>query len=104
MDSAFWVVLISYPPHNLNVHLHAAATEGVFVETESGDLEWHTLPEPSSGDVTDIAWETCLRVTRALQRRGVSLVGEAGDIDELAEREPLLAAACRNYKGPLTYS
>ncbi len=77
---------------NLNVHIHASVTEGVFVETDNGDLEWHTLPEPSSGDVADIAWETCLRVTRALQRRGVSLIGEAGDIDELAEREPLLAA------------
>lgn len=77
---------------NLNVHLHVIATEGVFVETESGRLEWHTLPEPSSADVADIAWETCLRVTRALQRRGLDLLGENDDMDELAEREPLLAA------------
>ncbi len=77
---------------NLNVHLHVAATEGVFVEGGTGDLEWHTLPEPSSADVADIAWETCLRVTRALKRRGLDMIGENDDMDELTEREPLLAA------------
>ena len=42
--------------------------------------------------MADIAWETCLRVTRSLQRRELCLLGENDDVDELAEREPLLAA------------
>ncbi len=73
-------------------NLHVAATEGVFIETESGGLEWHTLREPSSADVADIAWDTCLRVTRVIQRRGLDVIDRNDDIDELAVREPLLAA------------
>jgi len=76
---------------NLNVHLHVLAGEGVFIEADSG-IEWHTLPAPSSGDVAQIAWEVCQRVTKALQRRGLYMLGEGDDMDELAQREPLLAA------------
>ena len=75
---------------NLNVHLHVLATEGVFVEADDGKVTWHTLPEPSSAEVAQIAWATCERVVRLLKRLGMSLAGD--DVDEFAEREPLLAA------------
>lgn len=78
---------------NLNVHLHSVVFNGVFVEQEDGGAEWRGLPEPNKGDaVAAIAWDICMRVSRALKSRGLSLAGEGGDIDELAERESLLAA------------
>ncbi len=77
---------------NLNVHLHSLAFDGVFVEVEPGKVEWRGLPKPQSHDVVTIAWEVCTQVVKALQRRGLSLADESGDIDALAEREPLLAA------------
>lgn len=77
---------------NLNVHLHTLAAEGVFVENAGGEVKWYTLREPSSAEVAHIAWDTCKPVMKSLLKRGLSLAGEAGDVDELADREPLLAA------------
>jgi hypothetical protein len=76
----------------LSPHLHILATEGVFVENDSGDIKWHTLPSPTAQDVADIAWDTSLRVKRLLGRRGLLDSDGEGNMDELAEREPLLAA------------
>jgi len=75
---------------NLNVHFHSIATEGVYIKTGDGQLKWHTVAEPSSAEVAQIAWNTCERVMKLLKRRGFCLAGD--NPDELAEREPLLAA------------
>jgi hypothetical protein len=77
---------------NLNVHLHSLATEGVFLETVDGGVEWHTLSAPSSEEVAEIALDVCQRVSRILQARGISLSAE--DEDAFAAEQPLLAACC----------
>ena len=76
----------------MNVHLHSLATEGVFVVAQDGGVPWHSLSPPSSGDVAQIAWRVCERMVRVLRGHGMSLMGEDVDVDELAAREPLLAA------------
>lgn len=76
----------------LSPHLHVLATEGAFIESVSGDVTWRTLPSPTAHDVAEIAWDTCLRVKRLLERRGLIDADGEGNTNELAEREPLLAA------------
>ena len=76
---------------NLNLHLHSIAGEGVFIEDECEGLVWRTLREPTSEEIAAISFETAERVAKALEKRGMALLGEDGDFDELAEREPLLA-------------
>jgi hypothetical protein len=54
----------------LNVHLHVMGLDGVYVEDERGELRFHTLGTPSSGEVRDIARRTALRLHRAFQKQG----------------------------------
>ena len=86
---------------NLNVHLHSLGTEGVFIEDGDKGLKWRTLPDPTSEEIAAIALETAERVAKALQKRGLALMGEDGDFDEFADAEPLLAqcyaASIRGY-------
>jgi hypothetical protein len=75
---------------NLNPHLHAIVTDGVFVREHDGILIFRPLAEPTRGEIAAVAWAVCERVVALLRRRGQWLDVPAED-DALAEREPLLA-------------
>jgi len=73
-------------------HLHAIVADGVWVQTEpNGRSTFHALPEPKQGEIAAVAWSTCERTVKLLQKRGLWSDADAGE-DNLAQKEPLLAA------------
>jgi hypothetical protein len=75
---------------NVNPHLHALASDGVFVREADGTLRFRALPEPTKGEIAAVAWTTCERVVALLRKRGQWLDAPPEN-DALAEKEPLLA-------------
>jgi len=51
---------------------------------------FHALPEPSRGEIAAVAWSTCERTVKLLQKRGLWLDANPSD-DRLAQEQPLLA-------------
>jgi len=76
---------------NLHPHLHAVVADGVFIEDEQGELRFHSLAEPTRGELNAIAWSTCQRAVALLRKRGLWLDDEPGE-DTLAAEHPVLAA------------
>lgn len=78
----------------LNPHLHLLALDGVFVETDDGQLTFHQLPLLENSDVADLLHTARLRILAFLERRGVIERGPEPRLadDGFAEREPELAA------------
>ena len=78
----------------LNIHFHTLATDGVFVKTATDAAPvFRALPPPTRGDMLAVAWNTCVRTTRMLRKRGLWLDVDPDD-DKLARDEPLLAQCC----------
>jgi hypothetical protein len=75
---------------NLNVHLHAMATDGVVVREADGTPSFRALPEPEKGEIAAVAWDVCQRLVALLKKRGQWLDAPPED-DALAQSEPLLA-------------
>jgi len=76
----------------LSPHLHTIAADGVWVQSEPGaSPTFHALPEPSKGEIAAVAWSTCERTVKLLQKRGLWLDADPSD-DLLAQEQPLLAA------------
>ena len=71
---------------------HTLVLDGCYIEKNKGEkpIFW-SAPAPSKGDIAQISWEVCERVTRLLQDRGQYFDADPGD-DELARERPLLAA------------
>jgi hypothetical protein len=78
----------------LNPHAHSVAVDGVFSESESGELAFHPLPSLDNSDVADLLQTVRARVLAMLERRGVieSRLEPVLCDDGFAEREPALAA------------
>lgn len=55
---------------NLNVHLHALMTDGVYVLDDQGRPIFWVLPEPSREDLDHLAAQLCDEVMELLRRRG----------------------------------
>ena len=67
-------------------------TDGVFLRRRpEGPLEFIELPAPTPEQVTAIAWETCRRAQRILERHGLWEDEGPGGEDALAASEPGLA-------------
>ena len=75
----------------------------MFVEEKANTgraSRWHTLPAPDPEDIAAMAQETCDRVSKALQKRGLAAATQGPeedghqdpDLDALAQSQPLLAA------------
>jgi hypothetical protein len=76
----------------LNLHVHAVALDGCYIEKSRGDeLAFWAAPPPTRTDVAQVAWEVCERVTRLLQKRGRYFDTDPSE-DPLATDQPLLAA------------
>lgn len=78
---------------NVNPHLHAIVTDGVFVRENDGALRFRALPEPSKAEIAAVAWDICERVVALLRKRGQWLDAPPEN-DRFAEEEPLLATLC----------
>ncbi len=77
----------------LNLHPHSLVLDGCYIEENEGEeLRFWSAPAPSKGDIAQISWEVCERVTCLLQERGQYLDADPGE-DELARDQPLLAAS-----------
>jgi hypothetical protein len=74
----------------LNTHLHTIALDGVYVEQEDGKLVWHTVREPTKGDVAAVAWDICQAVVKVLRKHNLWLDVDPAD-DQLALDEPTLS-------------
>jgi len=46
---------------NVNPHLHALVTDGVFVRETDGTLRFRALPEPTKDEIAAVAWDICER-------------------------------------------
>jgi len=80
---------------NLNLHLHSAIADGVFVQRSAAERpEFRALPAPEKGDVVALAWEVCQKTTRMLQKAGKYFDADPSEADKLAQEYPLLAACC----------
>jgi hypothetical protein len=76
---------------NLNIHLHSLVPDGVYYKDEEGGIRFHRLPPPSDSDVAQITERVARRVTRLLERRGMSPESEQGEADRFSMEQPLLA-------------
>jgi hypothetical protein len=77
---------------NLNVHLHALVLDGVFVLDE-GVVQFHPMRRLTREDVAGVVVLIAHRVTRLLERRGLTRGAESGEPPDLwSEEAPVLAA------------
>ncbi|OGQ81307.1 MAG: hypothetical protein A2289_08775, partial [Deltaproteobacteria bacterium RIFOXYA12_FULL_58_15] len=77
---------------NLNLHLHSAMLDGVFVQSDPAERPvFRALRGPEKGDILGLAWDICLRTKRHMEKVGKYFDGDP-DADELAQDSPLLPA------------
>jgi ribosomal protein L40E len=75
----------------LNPHFHTLALDGVFAESEDGELTFHALPHLTNDDVADLLQIARTRILALLRRKGV-IADDAVTADaSLADGEPALA-------------
>jgi ribosomal protein S27E len=78
---------------NLNVHLHTLVLEGGYEMLPGArGVRFLALGKPSDEDVREILADAIDRIGRRLRRAGVSLDTDLSLSDELARKNPLLAA------------
>jgi hypothetical protein len=66
-----------------NHHFHGLFPDGVFIQSDSGDLKFHRLPPPSEADITAIAHDACLRFCETLTELGFwKTIATTGDTIE----------------------
>lgn len=68
--------------------------DGVFTAADGGELRFHKLPAPSDGELRVLLDTVRRRVLRHLRRHGW-LEGTDGDVDPIADDNPVLAACYR---------
>jgi hypothetical protein len=94
-SGAVTVVQRSSSDLKLNPHLHAIFLDGVFLHSGEGAPVFHPLPRLSTDEVADLLQVIRVRVLRYLHARG-AVDDSVHDLtlvpDDLAEREPALAA------------
>lgn len=78
----------------LNLHIHAVFTDGVFIEDADGQIRFVRTPAPTLEDIRHIAEKIARRCHKWLESR----VQELGE--DFAKKEPLLAAC---YQASLRY-
>jgi hypothetical protein len=77
---------------NLNIHLHALVLDGVFTN-DDGAVRFHAVPHLTREDVAQVVALIARRITRLLERRGLSGRAEDGETsDPWSEEAPVLAA------------
>jgi hypothetical protein len=85
---------------NLNVHFHSLVPDGVFVFAQE-QLKFRALPKPTHEEIEQVAWNTCQRAMKILEKRGMWIEGDPGE-DLLAQEEPALASlASASIQGTL---
>jgi hypothetical protein len=95
-SGAFTVVQRSSSDLRLNPHYHVVFLDGVFAPDEEGKLEFHPLGSLSNGQLADLIQAVRIRVLGYLERQGaIESSPELVTVDELAKREPALAALAR---------
>jgi hypothetical protein len=73
-------------------HLHVLVADGVWVQSPAhAPPAFHALPEPTKAEIAAVAWATCQRTVKLLEKRGLWRDADASD-DRLAQEQPLLAA------------
>ncbi|MCC6214734.1 MAG: transposase [Polyangiaceae bacterium] len=66
----------------LNVHVHSLFLDGVYVRDErTEELVFHPLPEPTAGEVAEVAERTAKRLQKVLVKHGRALDPELVDVD-----------------------
>jgi len=55
----------------LNIHFHSLFTDGVYLESATGELTFHPLPPPSAEELKSLAQVICHRILRFLKRKGL---------------------------------
>jgi hypothetical protein len=77
---------------NLNVHVHALALDGVYVDEGRGPARFHVAAPPSDEEMDRLIGAIERRIHRLLARRGVANdVEEGSTADARQEEEPVLA-------------
>ena len=82
---------------SLNPHFHTLCLDGVYVESDAGELAFHALPFLTNDDVADVLQIACARIVAMLRRKGVIADDDASDASvvtadaHLADSEPALA-------------
>ena len=76
---------------NLNIHLHALVTDGVFVMVGDAAPVFRALRCPAKDEISAIAWSTCKRTLTLMKKRGQWIEDEPAQADTLAQSDPLLA-------------
>ncbi len=74
------------------LHFHTAAMDGVWArDPDSDELRFHAMPDPSKAELAQVAWRTCEKLTKLLQKQGI-WEDERYQFDDLSVVEdPLLA-------------
>jgi hypothetical protein len=73
-------------------HLHALVADGVWVQIKADEPpSFHALPKPTKEEIAAVAWSTCQRTVKLLEKRGLWLEADTNN-DRLAQEQPLLAA------------
>jgi hypothetical protein len=77
---------------NLNIHLHALVLDGVFT-SDDGAVRFHAVPQLTREEVAQVVALIARRITRLLERHGLSGRAEDGETSNpWSEEAPLLAA------------
>ncbi len=74
---------------NLNIHLHALVTDGVFVKVGDAAPVFRALRCPTKDEISAIAWSTCKRTLALMKKRGQWIEDEPAQADTLAQSDPL---------------
>jgi hypothetical protein len=77
---------------NLNPHLHALVTCGVFVREADGTVRFRALREPTKAEIAAVSWDICERVVGLLRKRGQWVDDTSAEGDRFAQDEPVLSA------------
>ena len=85
-------------------HFHALSLDGVYAESVTGELSFHTLPRLRTDEVADVLQTVRIRVTRLLERRGLLDEHDGEQLtlrtdDALADAEPALAHLAQTAVG-----
>jgi hypothetical protein len=77
---------------NINVHFHTSMIDGVFTQSESGELEFHPAAQPTDEELAQLVFTIRKRTLKLLESKGISIQdNDDTDFDSLADDYPTLA-------------
>ncbi len=77
---------------NTNVHFHASMIDGVFTQSESGEIEFHPAAPPTDEEMAQLVSTIRERILKLLESKGISIQNDdEADFDPLADDYPTLA-------------